>query len=104
MVEAEIQTSVPDAGVNFKFEILSECNPRKLRSTGPASGSRRMIKILFADDIVFFDRDEPRHDKVLALVESVFTRVGLVIAENKTKSMSFNLKPDEQLATLFLAR
>ena len=53
VVEAEIQTSIPDAGVNFKFEILSECNPRKLRSTSPASGSRRMFRILYADDIVF---------------------------------------------------
>ena len=100
VVEAEIQTSVPDAGVNLKFEILSECHLRKLHSTGPASGSRRMFKILYADDIVFFDTDETRLNKVLAVVESVFTKFGLVIAENKTKSMSFNLKPDEQPATL----
>ena len=99
VVEAEIKTSVPDAGVNFKFEILSECNPRKLRSTGPASGSRRMFKILYADDNLTFDTDETRLNKVLAVVESVFTRFGPVVAENKTKSMSFNLKPDEQPAT-----
>ena len=98
--EAEIQTSIPDVGVNFKFEIISKCNPRKLRSTGPASGSRRMFRILYADDIVFFDTDETRLNKVLAVVESVFTRFGLVIAEDKTKSMSFNLKPDEQPAIL----
>ena len=59
-----------------------------------------MFKILFAYDIVFFHTDETRLNKVLAVVESVFTRFGLVIAENKTKSMSFNLKPDEQPAAL----
>ena len=59
-----------------------------------------MFKILFSDDVVFFDTDETRFNKILAVVESVFTRFGLVIAENKTKSISFNLKPDEQPATL----
>ena len=83
VVEAEIQTSVLAAGVNFKFEVLSECNPRKLLSTGPASGSRRMFKILFTDDIVLFDTDETRLNKVLAVLESVSTRFGLVIAEKK---------------------
>ena len=85
MGEAEIPTLVPDAGVNFKFEILSECNLRKLRSTGPASGSRRMFTFYLLMILCSFIHMKRDSLKVLFVVESVFTRFGLVIGENKTK-------------------
>ena len=85
-----------DAGAQFKYNIFSESDtntrsyPRV--STGKKFNLREIIrKILYADDLVLFESCAERLQIIIDILQPVFDRFGLIVAEDKTVSMSFKL-------------
>ena len=80
-------------GVKFDFNIKSESDNNSRRSgifTGPTSGLEYLLRILYCDDLVLFSESIEEHQAVLDVMVPIFDRFGLIIAEDKTKSMVFN--------------
>ena len=80
-------------GVKFDFNIKSECNNNSRRKgifTGEAAGIEFLLRILYADDLVWFSESEEELQLILDIVVPIFDKFGLIIAEDKTKSMIFN--------------
>ena len=90
VVERDMRAELGECGVDFDFNILSESNPRGLMGTGKANGKTKIWKMLYADDLVFLDTDWSRLEKTLEIVNRVFKKYGLIIAADKTKSLTFN--------------
>jgi hypothetical protein len=103
VVEKSVKEKFPDCGVPFDFNIPTECNPRRRGSkSGPPHGKNTFWKILYADDLVFLDTDSQRLRTILPIVEEVFRRFGLIIAAEKTKTMTFNDKNESSNSILSL--
>ena len=85
----------PEFGVEFYYNIHAECdtNTRANRNTGAKSGKCFVDKLLYADDLVLLDTDAGRLERRLHVVNKVFARFGLIVAGDKTKSMSYKLSP-----------
>ena len=80
-------------GVKFDFNIKSESDNNNRRSgifSGPASGLEYLLRILYCDDLVFFSETIEELQAILDVVVPIFDKFGLIIAEDKTKSMVFN--------------
>ena len=58
------------------------------------SGSHRLRMLLYADDIVIFCEDVDELQSILKIYDETFTRFGLTIEIDKTKTLSFNINKD----------
>ena len=74
VVECEVRKELGEAGVHFSYRIPNESNPRKLRSTTRGAGYGLLLKILYADDLVFFDTDAERLRKTLEITNRIFKK------------------------------
>ena len=50
--------------------------------------------LLYADDIVLFCEDIDELNSILQIYDNTFSRFGLTIAIDKTKTLSFNVSED----------
>jgi hypothetical protein len=55
------------------------------------SGSDRLRMLLYADDIVLFCEDIKELESILEIYDKTFSRYGLTIALDKTKTIVFNV-------------
>ena len=94
--EKAIKDVYPDSGVKFNFNILSESDSNTRGNfTGPKYGADRLRKMQFADDLVYFAESALELQKIMDIVTPIFAKFGLIIAEDKTKVMAFNLPESE---------
>jgi len=94
--EKAIKDVYPDYGVEFKFNILSESDSNSRGNfTGPKYGADRLRKMQFADDLVFFAKSALELQNIMDIVTPIFDKFGLILAEDKTKVMAFNLPESE---------
>ena len=85
-------------GVEFSFNIKSEIDNndrRKQIFTGETYGIERLLRLLYADDLVLFAESIEELQFILDILAPIFDRFGLIIAEDKTKSMALNVEYDE---------
>ena len=74
----------------IEYRINMQSTDRVQRAIDPPSGNRKIKIILYADDIVLFCRSVSSLQLSVDVMNSVFTRFGLKIAEDKTQMMIFN--------------
>ena len=89
VIENRILEKFPDAGLNLKYHIRSEANPRCCRQSGPATGETRLLKMLYADDLILLEDRFERIEAYMEIICQVFADYGLIIAAEKTKIMSW---------------
>ena len=91
-----------DAGAKFQYNILSESDTNtRQKFTGKKYNLAEILrKILYADDLVLFESCPERLQKIIDILKPVFDRFGLIVAEDKTESMSFKM-PDSTPAPTF---
>ena len=95
--EKEIAKVLPNAGVQFSFNIGSESDTNTRannRSSGAKYGLRTLLKMLYADDLVWYAKSEAELQIIIDVIHPIFERFGLIIAEDKTKSMVFKAPVD----------
>ena len=91
-----IKKQYPDYGIDFDFNIFSESDTNKRgHFTGKRFGVHKLLKILFADDLVYFAKSAEELQKIVDIIKPIFDRFGLIIAEDKTKVMAFNVPESE---------
>ena len=95
--EHEILLKFPNTGLKYSYRVKSESSTRKQRSLHSLSGEDRLRMLLYADDIVLFCEDVSELQSILDIYNTTFSRFGLTIASDKTKTMSFNV-PEEHMA------
>ena len=101
--EKAILEKFPDFGVDFSFNILQESDTNKRgHFQGPRSGVHKLLKMLFADDLVWFAKSASELQQIVDIIKPIFDRFGLIIAEDKTKSMAFNLPESEPVPQILL--
>ena len=61
----------------------------------PLRGSTNITHLAYADDIVFFCKNQDELQQILSILDSEFRRFGLTISSKKTKTMSFNVPNDD---------
>ena len=88
--ENEVYKRFPDTGFQYKYNYPPECTTRQMRSKSPANGTDHLRMILYADDIMVICRDIKELEVIMNIYNKVFKRFGLTIAEDKTKTMTFN--------------
>ena len=92
--EHDVLIKFPNTGLKYSYRIKSESSSREQRSIHKLAGEDRLRMLLYADDIVLFCEDISELQSVLKIYDDTFSRFGLTIATDKTKTMSFNV-PDE---------
>ena len=83
------------AGVKFDFNIKSESDNNSRRGgifTGSASGIEHLLKLLYCDDLCLFSESIEELQLILDVMVLIFDKFGLIIAEDKTKSMVLNVE------------
>ena len=91
----EIEKITDDCGIEIEYRINMRSTDRNQRAIAPPSGKRKVKLILYADDIVLFCRSASSLQLSVDAMNSVFTRFGLKIAEDKTQTMIFNADEEE---------
>ena len=86
----EIDQLDTDCGIKIEYRINMRSTDRAQRAIDTPSGNRKIKIILYADDIVLFCRSASSLQLSVDVMNSVFTRFGLKIAEDKTQTMIFN--------------
>ena len=101
----EIAKKLPNAGIQFDFNILSESDTNTRannRSTGPKNGKHTLLKMLYADDLVWYAKSEAELQQIIDIINPIFEKFGLIIAEDKTKSMVFKAPEDMETPEIML--
>ena len=93
-VEHEVLLKYPETGLKYLYHIKSESSNREQRSIHKISCNERLCMLLYADDIVLFCEDINELDNIIKIYDETFSRFGLTIATDKTKTISFNV-PEE---------
>ena len=93
-VEHEVLLKYPNTELNYSYPVKAESSTREQRSIHKISGSDRMRMLLYADDIVLFCEDIQELNCILKIYDETFSRFGLTIATDKTKTISFNVSED----------
>ena len=93
-VEHEVLLKYPETGLKYSYHIKSESSNREQRSIHKISGNERLCMLLYADDIVLFCEDINELNNIIKIYDETFSRFGLTIATDKTKTISFNV-PEE---------
>ena len=93
-VEHEVLLKYPNTGLKYSYHVKAESSTREQRSIHKISGSDRMRMLLYADDIVLFCEDIQELNCILKIYDETFSRFGLTIATDKTKTISFNVSED----------
>ena len=96
--EHDVLINFPNTGLKYSYRIKSESSSREQRSIHKLAGEDRLRMLLYADDIVLFCEDISELQSVLKIYDDTFSRFGLTIATDKTKTMSFNV-PDEVMTS-----
>ena len=101
--EHEVLQKFPNTGLEYSYRIPGHCSTREQRSIYGLSGTQRLKMILHADDIAVLSNNADELAEILRIYDKTFTRFGLKIATNKTKTMAFNV-PEEikSLPSLFI--
>ena len=89
--EFEVLQRFPNTGLKYSYRIKSESTTREQRSIHRISGSDRLRMLLYADDIVLFCEDLNELESILDIYDKTFSRYGLAIALDKTKTIVFNV-------------
>ena len=89
--EFEVLNRFPNTGLKYSYHIRSESTTREQRSVHKLSGSDRLRMLLYADDIVLFCEDLKELESILEIYDKTFSRYGLTIALDKTKTIVFNV-------------
>ena len=76
------------------LNIPGHCSTREQRSIYGLSGTQRLRMILYADDIAVLCNNADELAEILRIYDKTFTRFGLKIATDNTKTMAFNV-PEE---------
>ena len=90
----KIEEIIPNPGISINYAIPSQCSTRSQRMECPLRGSTTITHLAYADDIVFFCKNQEELKQMLAILDSEFRRFGLTISSKKTKTMSFNVPSD----------
>ena len=93
-VEHEVLDQYPNTGLKYIYHIKSESSTREQRSIHGLSGHDRLHMLLYADDIVLFCENISELQCIINIYDITFSRFGLTIASDKTKTISFNA-PEE---------
>ena len=92
--EHEVLEKFPSTGLKYAYRIKSESTTREQRVHG-ISGHGRLCMLLYADDIVLFCEDVYELQSITNIYDdATFSRFGLTIACDKTKTMSFNVSKE----------
>ena len=91
--EHEVLEKFPSTGLKYAYPIKSESTTREQRVRG-ISGHGRLCMLLYADDIVLFCEDVYELQSITNIYDATFSRFGLTIACDKTKTMSFNVSKE----------
>ena len=87
--ENQKRPELRDAGIKFKHQIPNECSNRW---TKPRRS--KVFHLVYANDLVVFDADPVHLNGVFfCVLEEVFIRFGFLIAQDKTKLMTFYTEP-----------
>ena len=89
--EFEVLQRFPNTGLKYSFHIKSESTNREQRYVHKISGTDRLRMLLYADDIVLFCENIKELESILGIYDKTFTRFGLTIALDKTKTIVFNV-------------
>lgn len=81
-----------ELGIEIEYHIAQECSTREMRSTAPTHGKLKISVILYADDLVIFCTSADGLQRALTKFEDTFTRFGMIVARDKTKTMCFGEK------------
>ena len=92
--EHDVLLNFPNTGLKYSYRIKSESSTREQRSLHCLSGEDRLRMLLYADDIVLFCEDINELQSILNIYNNTFSRFGLTIATDKTKTMSFNVSEE----------
>ena len=95
--EYEVLQTFPNTGLKYSYRIKSESSTREQRNLHGLSGEDRLRILLYADDIVLFCEDVSELQSIVKIYDETFSRFGLTIATDKTKTMSFHV-PEEEMA------
>ena len=91
MCRFEVLSRFPNTGLKYSYHIRSESTTREQRSVHKLSGTDRLRMLLYADDIVLFCEDLKELESILEIYDRTFSRYGLTIALDKTKTIVFNV-------------
>ena len=91
--EHEVLEKFRSTGLKYAYRIKSESTTREQRVHG-ISGHGRLCMLLYADDIVLFCEDVNELQSITNIYDAAFSRFGLTIACDKTKTMSFNVSKE----------
>ena len=92
--EHDVLLNFPNTGLKYSYRIKSESSTREQRSLHCLSGEDRLRMLLYADDIVLFCEDINELQSILNIYNNTFSRFGLTIATDKTKTMYFNVSEE----------
>ena len=92
--EYEVLQKFPNTGLKYSYRINSESTTREQRSIHTISGIERLRMLLYADDIVLFCEDITELQCILNIYDKTFSRFGLTIAIDKTKTITFNVNEE----------
>ena len=92
--EHDVLLNFPNTGLKYSYRIKSESSTREQRSVHGLAGEDRLRMLLYADDIVLFCEDIDELQSILNIYNNTFSRFGLTIATDKTKTMSFNVSEE----------
>ena len=101
--EHQVLIKHPNTGLKYSYHIKSESSTRKQRSVHKLSANDRLRMLLYADDIVLFCEDIDELQSVLNIYDETFSRFGLTIAIDKTKTISFNVPEDTMLMSSIIS-
>lgn len=90
-VEHKVLSIFPKTGLKYSYHIKAESSTREQRNLHNLTGSDRLRMLLYADDIVLFCEDVDELQAILKIYDETFSRFGLTIAIDKTKTLSFNV-------------
>ena len=101
--EHDVLQSFPNTGLKYSYHIKSESSTREQRCIHKLTGEERLRMLLYADDIVLFCEDIDELQSILNIYNNTFSRYGLTIATDKTKTMSFNVSEDVMTTSSLLS-
>ena len=96
----KIRETFTDPGVKIEYAIPSQCSSRSQRMEHPLRGTTYITHLCYADDIVFFCKNQEELQQTLNIFDMEFRRFGLIISPTKTKTMSFNIPSNVSTSNL----
>ena len=90
IAEHKVSEKCQITGHQYLYRIIGHCSPREQRSVHSLSGFQRLKMILYTDDIVLLCSDINELSSIVDIYHQTFSRFGLTISTDKTKTMAFN--------------